>query len=126
MVTEILHRSLKKLQDNQMIRELSIWTGGVEILNLHNADDTLFFCQADLTQAKVIKLTLILFELLTDLKINYYKTFPMYMGRHYSLGQELTAIFNCQQVSFPIPYLGVPLCPYPPTRGDWDKVINRI
>lgn len=88
--------------------------------------DTLIFCQGNLTQAMVIKLTLTLFEHLTGLKINYQKTGLVYMGSHHSLAQELTTIFNCQEGSFPIMYLGVPLSRYAPRRGDWDKIINHI
>lgn len=80
----------------------------------------------DLSQVKIYKNVFILFEILSELKINYHKTLLVYMGHNHYKGPTLASMFNCKETTLPINYLGVPLSPYAPRGIEWDRITHRI
>lgn len=71
-------------------------------------DDTLIFCGTKKTQVHYLSLTLMIFEALSGLHVNMYKSiiYPIKVV----LGlEDLAEIMCCNIGSFPTTYLGLPL-----------------
>jgi hypothetical protein len=77
------------------------------VVCIQYADDTIFLLQDDLEMARNLKLILILFEQMSGLKINFYKSevILFWGGRNF---ENLYAdIFTCPIKILPMKYLGV-------------------
>jgi hypothetical protein len=100
------------------------------VLSLQYADDTLLFLKHDNSSAGILKWTMVCFEQLSGLKINYNKSdlVPMNLDEDETMGYA--KIFYCKVGSFPFKYLGAPLHYEKLRREDiqpvMDKVLNRI
>jgi len=76
---------------------------------LQFADYTLFLCDANVQNARIIKVILRSFELVSRLKVNFSKTKVGGMGLNPILIKEFTSTLNCNHVKIPFVYLGVPI-----------------
>ena len=79
----------------------------VMVSHLLYADDTLIFCDVDLSQIANLRAILVRFEEVSGLRINLgkYELVPV-VGVH-NLG-ALVGLFGCGQSSLPLKYLGLP------------------
>ena len=93
---------------------------------LQYADDTIIFLEHDLQQAKNLKLTLPVFEKLSDLKINFYKSKLFCFGQAKECYDQYSNIFGCLIGSFPIKYLGIPMHFRKLSNKDWKVIEERI
>jgi hypothetical protein len=82
---------------------------------LQYADDTIFLIQDDLEQARNLKLLLYIFEAMSGLKINFEKSEVMMILHDDSKIQIYSELFNSQSGTWPIKYLGTPICARRPT-----------
>jgi hypothetical protein len=82
--------------------------GGCVILQY--ADDTILFIQDDMESARNLKLLLYIFESMSGLKINFEKSEVLLFQSDDARLQTYTELFNCQAGSWPIKYLGTPVC----------------
>jgi hypothetical protein len=100
------------------------------VLSLQYADDTLLFLKHNSTNASNLKWTMVCFEQLSGMKINYIKSdlMPMNLDENETMGYA--KIFCCKVDSSPFKYLGVPLHYEKLRRKDIqpvvDKILNRI
>ncbi|WVZ92704.1 hypothetical protein U9M48_038750 [Paspalum notatum var. saurae] len=76
---------------------------------LQYADDTVLFLDHDLDQAKNMKLVLCLFEQLSGLKINFYKSEIFYFGEAKEWESQYSNLFGCKVGFYPFRYLGIPI-----------------
>lgn len=74
LVTDTLHAILYKVKSAGYLQGLGNFKDIGNIFNLHFADDTLLFLQADKKFVEVLKWILIGFEDLSGLNINYAKS----------------------------------------------------
>ena len=72
------------------------------------ADDTLIFCGADLDQVLFLRMILIWFEVVSELKINLDKSELVPVGMVDNL-DLLLIVLGCKQGTHPMKYLGLPL-----------------
>jgi hypothetical protein len=73
-----------------------------------------------------MKLLLYMFEQLSGLKINYDKSEILVIGGDQDMAVMYAQIFNCQIVSFPLKYLGVPISVSRLHVIDWLKLEEKI
>jgi hypothetical protein len=81
---------------------------GVAILQY--ADDTILLLQDDMEGARNLKLLFYIFETMSDLKINFEKSEKMFVLDDPEKLNDYVELFNCQQGTWPISYLGTPVC----------------
>jgi hypothetical protein len=73
-----------------------------------------------------MKLLLYMFEQLSGLKINFDKSEILVIGGDQDMAVMYAQIFNCQIVSFPLKYLGVPISVSRLHVIDWLKLEEKI
>lgn len=92
-------------------------TGGVAILQY--ADDTIICLKDDFEKARNMKLLLYLYELMSELKINFGKSEVIMIHGDDDKHLMYADLFNCQTDTFPLKYLGVPVNPSRLHVKDW-------
>lgn len=92
---------------------------------LQFAYDTLAFTNGNLSEARVVKNTLLWFEACSGLKVNTTKTVLYEVNKVEELDSVLN-LWNCKQGSFPDVYLGLPLGAKYICVAVWDPLIERF
>uniref|UniRef100_A0A2N9H4G3 Reverse transcriptase domain-containing protein n=1 Tax=Fagus sylvatica TaxID=28930 RepID=A0A2N9H4G3_FAGSY len=90
LVMEVLSRMLKKVESEGLIRGFSAGnngSNGLRISHLLYADDTILFCDADMSQLLYVRMVLNFFEAATSLRVNMSKSEMVPVG-------EATAVWN--------------------------------
>ncbi|CAN1761414.1 Putative ribonuclease H protein At1g65750 [Linum perenne] len=89
------------------------------------ADDALLFCEASDAQVRHLAATLICFERVIGLKVNFHKSAVFAVGEVVNLSRFATT-FGCQVDSFPTSYHGLPLGAKCFGAKLWDPVVRRV
>jgi hypothetical protein len=95
------------------------------VVVLQYADDTIICLKHSIEGARNLKLLLYMYEMMADLKINFYKSEVMTVNDEENWASTYAEIFNCQVGAFPIKYLGVPVSPGRLHVADWLPVIEK-
>jgi hypothetical protein len=77
IVMEVLSRMLKKVESKGLIHGFSAGcnvSNGLHISHLLYADDTILFCDADMSQLLYVRMVLTCFEAATGLRVNMSKS----------------------------------------------------
>jgi hypothetical protein len=98
--------------------------GGISILQY--ADDTIFFMENDLEQAKNMKLLLCAFEKLSGLKINFHKSELFCYGEAKEMKGQYTELFGCDLGKYPFRYLRIPMQHKRISNADWKIIEEKI
>jgi ABC-type proline/glycine betaine transport system ATPase subunit len=78
-------------------------------LILQYADATIIFMDHDLDKARNMKLLLCMFKQVSGLKINFHKSELFCFGQAQKFVEQYTDLFGCEEGSFPLKYLGIPI-----------------
>jgi len=99
---------------------------GHHITHLQYADDTLIFLSNDYSSLLHAKRILRWFEIISGLKVNFYKSslIGINLDNEYTSGLA-NAIF-CRSDTFPIRYLGLPLGANPNRLSTWKPLLSTI
>ena len=118
-VANYLTRMVRQAQRNGLITGLvaNIIPHGVVILQY--ADDTIICLKDDIDVARNMKLLLYIYELMFGLKINFSKSEVIMINGNDDLYLQYAELFNCQTITFPLKYLGVPVSPARLHVKDW-------
>ena len=126
LVVDVLTKMLIKASNYGLIRGLcsDLCPGGV--VSLQYADDTILFVDANLDIAQNLKLSLICFEQVSGMRINYNKSELIPINLDEPETQLFANIFGCVVGNFPIKYLGIPLHYDKLRREDLQPLIDKI
>jgi hypothetical protein len=69
---------------------------------------------------------LVAFEALTDIKINYTKTYLIPMNLSGTEANSYATMLGCKLSSFPLKYLGVPLNERKVRNYDWNILLDKV
>jgi hypothetical protein len=110
MAANSLAKMINLAQQNGLITGLAgnLIHQGVAVLQY--ADDTILLIQDDAQQAVNLKLLLYIFESMYGLKINFEKSEVIMILEDDIKLNFFADLFNCQRGSWPIKYLGTPVC----------------
>jgi hypothetical protein len=97
---------------------------GISILQY--ADDTIIFMDHDLDKAQNMKLLLCKFEQVSDLKINFHNSELFCFGQAQQFVEQYTDMFECQEGSFPLKCLGIPIHFRKLSNANWKRVEERF
>ena len=78
------------------------------ISHLFFANDTPIFCDANIDQLLILRMVLIWFEAVSNLKVNLGKSKLVVVGAVHNF-DLLVVVLGCKQGSLPMKYLGLPL-----------------
>lgn len=109
IVADMLALMIRRANEKGLVRGLvpHLVDGGVSILQY--ADDTILFMEHDLNKARNMKLILCLFEQLSGLKINFFKSELFCFGHAKEEQITYNQLFGCESGSLPFTYLGIPI-----------------
>ncbi|CAN1812553.1 LINE-1 reverse transcriptase homolog [Linum perenne] len=96
-----------------------------EMSHILYADDTVVFCEANEGQVRALVATLVCFEAVSGLRVNYHKSCMFVVGEVEDVA-SLAEVFGCEVASFPSTYLGLPLGVRASSKGMWDPVIATV
>lgn len=125
IVTEALSRLTKKLEESGLLAGFLVSEGAPPISHLQFADDTLFLCEANHLQLRLLRCTLRCFEAVSGLRINLMKSSIFAVGEVINI-EELAADLGCKVGCLPSSYLGLPLGAKYRSKAIWDPVVERF
>ena len=96
------------------------------ISHLQYTDDTLIFCGAEEAQVRNAKATILCFEAVSGLKVNFCKSEVIGLRTEEPLLFKVSDIMGCKTGDLPTSYLGMPLCPGRVTKSLWNPVVERV
>jgi hypothetical protein len=126
VVADCLPRMVVKAQENDRITGLvsNLIPRGIAIMQYD--DDTIMCLEADVAQARYVKLLLYIFEQLSGLKINFEKSEILSIGGNNEVDKSFVEIFNCQIGLFPVKYLGVSISAKRLRVIDWVQLEEKM
>ncbi|CAN1266289.1 Putative ribonuclease H protein At1g65750 [Linum perenne] len=124
---EVLSAILLKVQEAGLIKGffMNERDGSGQVNHILFADDTLIFCDAEVSQVRYLLASLICFECITGLKINIHKS-SMFAVGEVDDAALLAEAFGCELASLPTCYLGLPLGDRVPSCPSWAPIIDRV
>lgn len=126
LVVEFLNLLIKKATNLQMWNGVPVSKNEPLLTHLQYADDTVLFSQPNLHHLMEIKKTLILFQLISGLQINFHK--PEIMGVNVSEGwiQEAARSLYCKAGKSPLTYLGLLIGDKNSRIKLWDPILDKM
>ena len=97
----------------------------IMVSHLLFADDTLIFCNADLSQIESLRNVFTWFETVFGLWVNLHKSEIVPVGEVSNL-EEIVAVMGCQLSALPMTYLGLPLGAKLNFTIIWNPVIEKM
>ena len=128
IMMEVFSRMLRRVEGAGLIRgfEAEGRRGGGEcVSHLLFADDTVLFCDADVEQILHIRLLLLSFQAVTDLKVNVQKS-EMVPIEEVDDVHALAEILGCNVETLPMSYLGMPLGASHNSPSIWNPILEKI
>jgi hypothetical protein len=96
------------------------------VSHLQFADDTLLVGEKSWANVRALRAVLVLFELMSGLKVNFHKSMLVGVNISDSWMHEAALALRCKVGKVPFLYLGLPIGGDPRRLGFWKPVLNRI
>lgn len=126
IVAEGLNILFERAKIENVISGIKMGENGPAISHLQFADDTIIFCKNDRQQVQSIMDILCTFQLISGLKINFFKSQLCGIGIPDETVESYAEILGCIVVKLPIKYLRLPLGANPRRLSTWKPVIERF
>lgn len=92
---------------------------GFPVVNCHYAGDTIFFLKPDSENVENVYWTMITFDALSWIKINFQKTELVPLNLSINEGSTLAFVFGCKLSPLLLTYFGIPLTDKNYVRMGW-------
>jgi hypothetical protein len=128
LVMEVLSTMLKKVESEGLIKGFNAGSNvsnGLRISHLLYADDTILFCDADMSQLLYVRMVLNCFEAATGLRVNMSKSEMVPIGEVQNLA-ELAESLCCHLGELPLSYLGMPLGALYKAAAVWNPILEKM
>ena len=128
VMMEVFSKMMKTVEGAGLLQGFKAdgrWGGGVCVLHLLLADDTILFCNANEEQILHVWRLLLCFQFVTSLKVNALKSemVPIWEVPNVHI---LAKILGCQIGSLPMTYLGMPLGASHKSPTIWNPILEKI
>jgi hypothetical protein len=128
LVMEVLSRMLKRAESEGLFHRFSVGcnaSNGLHISHLLYADDTILFCDADMSQLLYVQMVLTCFEVATGLRVNMSKSEMVPVGEVQNMS-ELAESLCCRIGELPLSYLGMPLGAFYKATAVWNPILEKM
>jgi hypothetical protein len=128
LVMEVLSRMLMKVESEGLIRGFSAGnngSNGLRISHLLYADDTILFCDADMSQLLYVRMVLNCFEAAIGIWVNMSKSEMVPVGEVQNLS-DLAESLCCHTGELPLSYLGMPLGASYKATAVWNPILEKM
>jgi len=127
LAAEGLNILMKAMVDNHLFAGYSVGTVNlVEVSHLQFADDTLLVGKKSWANVRALCATLVIFESMSGLKMNFNKSLLVGVNISESWLTEAASVLSCKVGKIPFMYLGLPIRGNPHRLSFWDPIVNRI
>ncbi|GKV22123.1 hypothetical protein SLEP1_g32015 [Rubroshorea leprosula] len=126
LVVEALNGLILKAKEEDMYSGVAVGTEGMEVTHLQFADDSIFFCEASDENIKTIKGILHTFELVSRLKVNFFKSALYGINVKSEEINEWAESLNCVEGTIPFKYLGIPVGANSRNLSAWTPVVDCL
>ena len=126
IVAEGLAGIVREALKVKMLTGLKIGRKGEEVCILQFTDDTLFFCEDNISNVITLKAIPRGFELASGLKIDFHKSKLAGINIQSNTVTCFTKILNCTQMGIPFKYLGIEVGGNPRKKQFWEPVLNKL
>ncbi|GKV08326.1 hypothetical protein SLEP1_g19972 [Rubroshorea leprosula] len=124
VVAEALNVLIGKVIEEGLFKGVTMGSRGMESTHLQFVDDTILFCESSSENIWAIKCIFRSFELVSSLKVNFFKSFPAGIHIKESKLNGMADTLNCLVGSIPFIYLGIPVGANPKKIATWAPVID--
>ena len=125
---EVLSRLLKRTEDGGFLCGFQAGShrqGGLKITHILFADDIILFCDALREHLLYIRMVLIFFEAIMDLRVNSGKSEIVLVCGVENLN-VLARVLCCRVGSLPMTYLGMPLGAHYKDSSIWNPIVEKM
>jgi hypothetical protein len=126
LVAEGLGGLMKKAVDLSRFIGFRIRGGEVMISHLQYADDTLCVGEASINNLWALKAILRGFEMVSGLKVNYWKSSLMGLNVSQEFMSLASSFLNCKTSFVPFKYLGLPVGANPRRLFTWEPLLDSL
>ena len=126
LAAEVMNLMFKKVVELQLWAGIPVCKNGPSLTHLQFADDTVLFAPPDPMIINNIKSVLILFQLTSGLKINFFKSEILGINVENSKLHDLARILSCKVGNFPLSYLGLHIGGTSSRVACWDPLLERM
>lgn len=126
IAVEALNLLIKKASGLNLWEGIEICKGGPTLTHLQYADDTVMFCKPDIPSLLNIKKTLIIFQMISGIQINFHKSAIMGINMDDAWLDSAAKALHCKVGHFPTIYLGLPIGGSTSRIKCWDPIIERM
>ncbi|GAU46775.1 hypothetical protein TSUD_402860 [Trifolium subterraneum] len=127
LAAEGLNVLMKAMVESNVFTGYTIGTENLlSISHLQFADDTLLLGVKSWANVRALRAVLVLFELMSGLKVNFHKSMLVGVNISDSWLSEAASVLRCRVGKVPFLYLGLPIGGDPSRLGIWEPVVARI
>jgi hypothetical protein len=126
LVAEGLGGLMKKAVDISRFKGFQVGRSRVVVSHLQYADDTLCIEEATWENLWVLKAILRGFEMVSGLKVNFWKSNILGVNVPIEFMQAASTFLNCRVGSVPFKYLGLPVGANPRRVSTWEPLIHSL
>ncbi|XP_026396984.1 uncharacterized protein LOC113291698 [Papaver somniferum] len=125
LVVEVLSLLVSDAKQKGLITGFQVKEGGTTVTHLQFVDDTILMLNASKKEVINLLVLLMIFEVLTGLKLNLEKSPITSIGADDVVG-DLALELGCKVDELPITYLGMPIGALRRNKEGWDAVIQKM
>ncbi|KAK3222107.1 hypothetical protein Dsin_009132 [Dipteronia sinensis] len=125
IVIKPLNRMFQKAFNLEMLRGVVFGYNEVHVSHPQFTYDTILFIERKIEFIFNSKRIFHCFEIVSGLRINFYKSCIVKLGKKGNMEEEWVAAFRCKHSSFPISYQGLPLGANVGTKGFGTLVVEK-
>jgi hypothetical protein len=126
LVAEGLGGAIRKAVEVGCFKGFMLGSGGLTVSHLQYADDTLCIGEASVQNLWTLKAILRGFEMVSGLKINFWKSCLLGVNVSDEFLQRGCSFLNCKRGSLPFKYLGLPVGANPRRLDTWEPLLEQI
>ncbi|GKU93106.1 hypothetical protein SLEP1_g6734 [Rubroshorea leprosula] len=126
IIAEALNGLILKAVEDNLFKGVEVGKSGLKISHLQFVDDSIFLCEAIDQNVATLKSVLRCFELLSGLKVNFFKSSLIRLNVETNDLDKFAEKLNCVTGQTPFKYLGVLIGTNPKRTSTWTSMVDTM